>query len=108
MAFSKDTNAWDSNLCNSELEVKSLQMKCTCNAFKSDLSALFTDSSRPLDLTPIVFPEVKQVTKQSIEVQPSMQAKSKSYIWLWSSSLLSFVLLVAAGIAFRLDISDNA
>jgi hypothetical protein len=33
--------------------------------------------------------------------------KSGSYVWLSTSILLSFFLLVAAGIAFRIDLNDN-
>jgi len=108
MAFSKDKNVWDANLCNSELEAEKLQMKCTCNAFKSDLTSLFTDTSRLYDATPIMFPEIKPIVKMNAEVQPNLQVKNKSNVWLWSSTLLSVILLVAAGIAFRLDLSDNA
>lgn len=108
MALSKDKNTWDANLCNSELDAKALMIRCTCNAFKSDQTALFTDTSRPLDPTPIVFPQIKQTKEQGVDQQANLKIKTKSYVWLWSSCLLSFVLLVAAGIAFRLDLSDSS
>ena len=55
-----------------------------------------------------MFPEIKPIVKMNAEVQPNLQVKNKSNVWLWSSTLLSVILLVAAGIAFRLDLSDNA
>ena len=63
MAYSKISNTWDAGLCNTEIEVSDRKLKCTCNAFKSDLSGVFTDSTRVLDPTVLVFPEIKQTNE---------------------------------------------
>jgi len=59
MAFSKISNTWDADLCNTEIEVNDRQLKCSCNAFKSELTAVFTDPVRVFDTNIIQFPQLK-------------------------------------------------
>ena len=59
MAFSEARNAWDSELCITELQVKTISLKCICNAFESKRVGLFTDSTRVLG-PDIEFPVVER------------------------------------------------
>lgn len=80
-------------------------MKCTCNAFKSDLTGLFTDFRRPLSTEVIEFPEIEVLSESNSG--KSAHLYTKSYVWLISTSGLAVVLLVSIGIAFKLDAKDR-
>ena len=59
MAYSETRRIWDSDLCITELQVATIQQKCTCNAFESKRVGLFTDSTRVLG-QPVSFPEIER------------------------------------------------
>ena len=59
MAFSEASNSWDSELCITELQVKTISLKCVCNAFESKRVGLFTDSTR-VPGPAIEFPEIER------------------------------------------------
>ena len=69
---------------------------------------MFTDSNRQLDLTAIEFPK-KEVLKLSTVEAPEVKTSviAKSNVWLISSIIFAFSLLVGAGIAFRIDMNDE-
>ena len=48
MGYSKSALKWQTDLCQSELIVEDVQMKCTCNAFDSNLIGVFTDLTRDI------------------------------------------------------------
>ena len=59
MAYSETRRIWDSDLCITELQVATIQQRCTCNAFESRKVGLFTDSTRVLG-QPVSFPEIER------------------------------------------------
>ena len=48
MGFAEAEQIWKSDLCKWEINVERVQMKCTCNAFSSELIGIFTDFTRIL------------------------------------------------------------
>ena len=75
MGYSKSDNKWKSQLCQSELKVQDVAMKCTCNAFSSNLIGVFNDYTREAG-QPVEFPAVKvQESKLTViptEIDPSL------------------------------------
>ena len=69
MAFSEARNAWDSELCITELQVKTISLKCICNAFESKRVGLFTDSTRVLG-PDIEFPVVE---REQVEIYQAFE-----------------------------------
>lgn len=110
MAESKSSNSWDASVCKSELEPASLLMKCTCNAYKSNYAALFTDTSRVLDLSVLQFPVVTAagLSAEEFASQQTGFKKNESFAWLITTTVLSLVLLAATGCASKLDRQDIA
>ena len=69
MAFSEARNAWDSELCITELQVKTISLKCICNAFESKRVGLFTDSTRILG--PVI--EFPVVEREQVEIYQAFE-----------------------------------
>ena len=69
MAFSEARNAWDSELCITELQVKTISLKCICNAFESKRVGLFTDSTRVLG--PVI--EFPVVEREQVEIYQAFE-----------------------------------
>jgi len=55
MGYAELENLWKSDLCQWELDDEKVQMKCSCNAFGSELIGIFTDFTRILG-APVAFP----------------------------------------------------
>ena len=58
MGYSKLNQKWQSDLCQSELLIEKVAMKCTCNAFEADQIGLFSDFIRTLG-EPVTFPRIE-------------------------------------------------
>lgn len=57
MGYSKSSQKWYTDLCQSQLIVEDVQMKCTCNAFDSNKIGVFTDLTRVLGKS-VTFPAI--------------------------------------------------
>ena len=115
MAYSETRRTWDSDLCITELQVSSVQQKCTCNAFESRKVGLFTDSMRALG-QPVSFPEIERekpeiyrdfetVTPQPVEVIQTLDGAG--FVWVTESILVALLCLAGALVALKFDRVDQ-
>ena len=58
MGFDQAKERWNHEMCQSELSVEDVTMKCTCNAFQSNIIGIFTDFTRTLG-EPVQFPVIE-------------------------------------------------
>ena len=70
MGFSKTDSKWRSDLCQSELKVEEVTIKCTCNAFDSNQIGVFNDYTRAEGL-PVSFPAI-EIEEQQLTVVPTI------------------------------------
>ena len=130
MGYSKLSKRWHSDLCQSELDVDKVAMKCTCNAFESNLIGIFSDFTRALG-EPVTFPRIqfdseKQLlTVVSPSIDPVLSGGSltdgrvtdekqvsvdditgTNYVWMGETVLIAIFCFTASVIAIRMDNKD--
>lgn len=96
MGYSKPEGLWKSELCQSELKVEEVSMKCSCNSFSSDIIGVFNDYAREKG-APVKFPKaqlddenIKSLSVAPIEVDISMSERpdqavslnGTNYVWM--------------------------
>ena len=120
MAYSETRKIWDSDLCITELDVATIQQKCTCNAFDSRKVALFTDSSRALGET-IDFPEIERdqyqdmyydfekvsTTVNEVVSTPIHTLEGAGFVWRTEAIVLSLIFIAGSLIALKFDRNDQ-
>ena len=128
MGYSKTSKSWKSDLCKSELNVEDVTMKCTCNAFDSNLIGVFSDFTRTLGET-VTFPEIELPEENSYAVIASKidlsaidggrvttddvvsQIKDISgtnFVWMGQTILVAILTLAGSLVVRKMDKRDEA
>lgn len=132
MAFAEQEKRWKAELCQSELSVEEVQMKCVCNSFNSELVGIFTDFTRtigdpvkfPPPPEPEVVPEAKPIEQQYVVVptraDPNMSetttgkvtdeevaAIGTNYVWMGQTFMFGLLTVIGAVVAYRMDKADE-
>ena len=128
MGYSKTDGMWRTDLCQSQLKVEEVTMKCTCNAFDSNQIGVFNDYTRDEGL-PVAFPAI-EIKEQQLTVVPTIMdpalapnSASKTgkstelsdgglngtnYVWMGQTFLLSILCLAGSFVTKRMDRKDEA
>ena len=131
MGYEKQVRRWQSELCSWTLSVEDVTMKCTCNAFRSDIIGIFTDFTRTLG-PQVAFPAlpepvvVKDETEPGYMVVPTDQNLSETktnqaqdvkvtgkalngtnFVWMGQTILIALLTLAGSLAAWRLDKADE-
>lgn len=133
MGYSRTSLSWRADLCQSELFVEAVQIKCTCNAFDSNMIGVFTDFTRKVG-EKVTFPEpevdedndeVKQFAVVPSNVDPSLLDgvvternggdmedeeihDGTNYVWMAQTILVALLTLIGSLIALKRDKKDDA
>ena len=126
MGYSKSESRWSSQLCQSELKVQDVSMKCTCNAFSSSLIGVFNDYTRE-EGSPVNFPKIEiQESNLAVvvptQIDPSLNAGNGSksddlsdrglngtnYVWMGQAILVSILTIAGSLVAKKMDAKDEA
>ena len=132
MGFSKTSQKWEADLCQSELLIQDVQMKCTCNAFDSHVIGLFTDFNRDfgeaVEFPPPVVDVKDQVQQFAVipssvdlslleesvpsnkveeEDQAEVDIDGKNYVWMIQTTLVAVLTMVGSLLTLKLDKRDE-
>ena len=127
MGQSKTNKSWTGDLCESELSVEDVTLKCTCNAFDSNLIGVFSDFTRTLGEA-VVFPEPPEPLPQDTKDEPKnnlstvgggkvtpdgvasqiMEVNGTNYVWMGQTIFFAILTLAGSLIALKMDKKDWA
>jgi hypothetical protein len=125
MGYSKTTESWKGDLCKSELNVEDVTMKCTCNAFNSNLIGVFSDFTRTLGET-VTFPVIIEETSYAVissnfdlnaidgsrvttddVISQIKDVNGTNFVWMGQTILVAILTLAGSLVARKMDKTDE-
>jgi len=96
-------------------------MKCTCNAFSSDIIGVFNDYSRD-EGAPVKFPKLEVVKENILNIAPmevdttlnnkkpseEVSLNGTNYVWMGQTILIFILCLAGSMVTRKMDVKDEA